>query len=581
MFCLKIVKGIIASPGLALGEIRVYEEIDVIGQVEDKCYTSDPKRDIKALEDAYNEVLSILEYLSKTAPQEEKELIEAQKMMLESLVEEAKEAILSDKLCSATAVKVIYKKYDQLLSQSGSELIQLRRADLRSLATRLIMYLLGRDRISTYVKPGSIIAAEDISPIEFMELKRIGIKGLITATGGPTSHVAILARTYSIPYMIVSDYSIRELQGRKCILDCLNGLLIIDPNDEYSKYYNSLTEKYAKLMDYFAKSSKEIAKTVDGIRVKVECNIGTIEDLRLLDEYGCEGVGLFRIEFIYIDRRTPPTEEDLISIFTKISNLAGNKEVVIRAPDLGADKPVEYVDFSGEHNPQLGLRGIRLLLKYKDELLYPFIKAFLIANKNKNMKLMLPMVTSINEVIEVVKILEQVVQDYSSSLKDSSVPELGIMVETPAAVIILDQIIKKTPISFISIGTNDLTQYVLAVDRTNPKLNYLYNELHPAVLRSLKQIVETVNKVERPISIKICGEFAGQTRAIPILLALGIKELSVAPTFVGKVKYYIKNLKIIEIRDEILNLIASALSPEEVENYIKKLYNRYKLEYIP
>jgi len=577
----KVIRGIIAAPGLVMGELYVYEKVDYVEQVEQERYTLSPERDIEVLQNAYEKVVKDLEQLSKTLSEKDRDLIEAQKLMLETLESEAKELILNNRLCNVSAVKKVYEKYDRLLSQSESELINLRRADLKSLAMQIISYIVGRGAPEFRIKPGSIVVAEELSPFDFMKIKESGVRGIVTIRGGPTSHVAILARTYGIPYLIVGDYSILRLTGKTCVLDCVNGSLIVDPDVNYVQLYKTLHDKYNELINEFAKYSRSPAKTLDGIYVKVECNIGTVEDLRLLDYYGCDGIGLFRVEFMYVNRENPPNEEELIKTFFKVVNLASREDIVIRAPDLGADKPVSYLDLANENNPQLGLRGIRLLLKYKDELLYPFIKALVIANMHKKVKLMLPMVTSVDEVIEVVKIMDQIAQDLGSSIKNVNLPDLGIMVETPATIFIIDQFIEKTPIKFVSIGTNDLTQYILAADRTNPRLFGIYNELHPAVLRALKQLVDAIRNANRLIDVKICGEMAGQTRAIPILLSLGIKELSVAPPFVGKVKYYISKLDISKIRNKVLEIILSSSTPEEIEHYIKNIYREYGLEYIP
>ena len=578
---LKIIKGIIASPGLATGEVYVYEKIDYLTRIKHDCYTLDPRHDIDILKRAYEKVIKDLDQLSKSLSKKEVDLIEAQKLMLEALVNEAKELISSERLCSAQAVKKIYEKYDDLLSKSGSELINLRRADLRALALRVISYIMGKKTKGLETKTNAIIVSEEISPFDFMELRRNNINGIVTIRGGPTSHVAILARTYGVPYLIINDPFILGFNNKKCVLDCLNGYMIIDPNEEYIRKYSTMQRKYAKLMKEFKKYSKEPAKTKDGVNVKVECNIGMIEDLRLIDEYGCDGIGLFRIEFMYINREYPPSEDDLIESFTKITNIVRNKEIVIRAPDLGADKPVKYLDFGNENNPQLGMRGIRLLLKYKEEILYPFIKSLILTNKNGNVKLLLPMITSIDEIMEVVKLIEQVVQEIGNSAKNIHIPDLGIMIETPSSIYMLDQIIEKTPIKFISIGTNDLTQYILAIDRTNPRLSHMYNELHPAVIRALRQVMDIVHSAPRNIDVKVCGEVAGQTRAIPILLSLGIRELSVAPTFVGKVKYYISKIDLEKIKRSILNKILKSSSAEEIESYIRNIYREINLEYIP
>ncbi|MEM3938435.1 MAG: aldolase/citrate lyase family protein [Desulfurococcaceae archaeon] len=239
-----------------------------------------------------------------------------------------------------------------------------------------------------------------------------------------------------------------------------------------------------------------------------------------------------------------------------------------RAPDLGADKPVEYIDFKSEYNPQLGMRGIRLLLKFKEELFYPFLRALISVNKEGNIKLLLPMVTLIEEINETVALINRILgelrDEFHAPLKP---PKLGIIIETSSTVLMLDKIIEKSPVDFISIGTNDLTQYILAVNRTNPRVAYLYSELHPAVLRSIKYIVEVINSANREVEVEICGEMASQTRALSIILALGIRKLSVSPSHVGKVKYYVSRINTSIIKSRIVDAILTSMSSEQVENH--------------
>lgn len=576
---MKVFNGLIASPGIAIGILRTLEDTTYIDMNKiEPCITENPEKEAESLREAKDKVIKELESLAY----EEKELVEAFMLILENLICEAEELVFKNKLCALNAVVDTFVKYDQLMAESGSELINLRRSDLKSLVSYVVMHLKAKESTEYIQFEDAIVYAEELSPIELMKLKNTPLKAIITRHGGPTSHVAILARTYGIPYMIVADHPLQELVGKTCIVDAFNGKLIIDPNKEKLNEYREIKERYDKLANIFKQHSKLEARSIDNIHVKVNCNIGLLEDLRLLDEYGCDGVGLFRVEFMYIRRKTPPSERELADLFDKISRHTSGREVIIRAPDLGADKPVEYVDLKSESNPQLGLRGIRLLLKFKEELFYPFLRAFISTNKDGNMKLLLPMVSSIEEINETVTLINRVLHE----LRDESSttfqpPKLGIMVETPAAMLILDSIVRKTPIEFISIGTNDLTQYILAVDRTNPRVTYLYNELHPAVLRSIKHIVDVANSTGRVIDVELCGEMASQVRALPILLALGIRKLSVSPSHVGKIKYYVSSIDVSRIKSRIMTALLTSTNHEEIEKIIREIYSEFKVEYIP
>ncbi|MEM4452444.1 MAG: phosphoenolpyruvate--protein phosphotransferase [Thermosphaera sp.] len=576
---MKVFNGLVASPGIAIGVLRTLEDklpLD-INKIE-PCTTENPEKEVALLREAKSKVLKELVSLAF----EDKELLEAFMLILENLVDEAEELVFKSRLCGLNAIINTYTKYDQLLAVSGSELINLRRSDLKSLVSYLVTYLKGAESTWSIHVEDTIIYAEELSPIELMKLKNSNLKAIVTRHGGTTSHVAILARTYGIPYLIIPDYHLQDYAGGLCVVDAFNGKLIIDPPEGTLKEYVGLKEKYERYARVFKEYSKLEAKSIDNVHVKVNCNVGLLEDLRLLDEYGCDGVGLFRVEFLYIRRRTPPTEKELLEFFDKISRYTSGREIIIRAPDLGADKPVEYLDFKSEYNPQLGMRGIRLLLKFKEELFYPFLRALVSVNKEGNIKLLLPMVTLIEEINETVALINSILDELREEFHaPPKPPKLGIMIETPSTVLMLDKIIEKSPVDFISIGTNDLTQYILAVDRTNPRVAYLYSELHPAVLRSIKHVVEVINSANRKIEVEICGEMASQTRALPIILALGITKLSVPPSHVGKVKYYVSRINISIIKSRIVDAILTSTSSEQVEKIIREIYSKLGLEYIP
>lgn len=387
----------------------------------------------------------------------------------------------------------------------------------------------------------------------------------MTKTGGVTSHVAIVARSNSIPYIIIPELNINDLtDDLQVVIDALNGVLILEPDDSTLKSYEVKAENYWKTLKEITRYAYEKAVTSDGYSVRVLCNIGSLEDARVASTLGCDGIGLFRIEFLYM-RDKPPTVIELREVFEKTASFFENKPVIIRAPDIGADKPVPYISIK-EDNPFMGLRGIRLLLEYKQDLFKPFIEAFLEAFKNhRNLKLLLPMVSRISEVVETIELLEETARRMNIDISNL---ELGIMVEVPATAILIDKFAELGKISFVSYGTNDLTQYVLAVDRTNPKVGTIYDDLHPSVLRLLSFSMSKA--AEKNLEIEVCGELASRQLAIPILLSLGVKGLSVNYNVVGVVKYTIQGISLKEIRTQILSQILNSNSGKDVKEILRQ-----------
>jgi phosphotransferase system enzyme I (PtsI) len=569
---MKIYKGIVASQGIILGSSIEWRRHDYLSEVPDKCSISDIESEIQKIRNAHKLLSEELEKLKETAIEEEKELIDAEIMILETIVEEAEDHIRNEKICAELAVKKIYEKYAKLFKESGSELINLRLNDLRDLSSKLISYMMKiHEKIEKEYR-GKIVIAEEMYPLDLALLLKHGIRGIITRRGGVTSHVAILARTYGIPYVISPNIE-EGLNGKEIILDAIEGIVIIDPDKETLNKYRDLARKYDELKEKLRKEAFMEAITIDGFKVKVLCNIGSVEEARIANENGCEGIGLLRTEFLYMERNTPPSEKEIIETLKRIIEFVRG-EVIIRAPDIGADKPVGFIKFEKEDNPQLGLRGIRLLLKYKEVLLKPLLRAYLKLNNiyGERVKLMLPMVSLPEELEEFNKILIETIEDLKNEGIKESKPIIGIMVETPSAANSLDLLIKALNISFISIGTNDLTQYVLAVDRGNPLVSNLYNELHPSVLRVIYSTVEIAKKLN--LEVSVCGEMANKVPAIPLLIGMGINKLSVPLSLVGRTKYIIRRISYKEARKIVDHIIKYSTKLREVydvaENFLKK-----------
>jgi phosphotransferase system enzyme I (PtsI) len=567
-------KGIPASEGIAIARIFKYYPRAGI-EVPQECKASE--KEVEKLNKALEEYKNYLNELLNVVEESERDLLQAYALIAETFVSEARELVENNNVCGELAIKQVLDKYVELMEQSSSELFALRKSDLTDIALALVELLRG-GRLSGDVVDAKdrIVVAEELTPTVFFRIQRAGVKGIITAKGGITSHVAILARTYGIPYVILPSLDMTSIgDDAIAIVDGFDGKVVIDPSNELMEEYVKKVRILNELRDVLKRYAFEKAKTLDGYEVEVLCNIGNVEEGRVASTQGCEGIGLFRVEYLYMSSR-PPAEEVLVNTFTKVASFFEGKPVVIRAPDLGADKPPPFISIR-EDNPLLGLRGIRFLLEYRNEVLKPFLRAFLKAYaQSKNLKLMIPMVIKPSEVYEFIDVMNVVVQELGVSyVKDL---ELGIMVETPAATVLIDKFAKIPQLRFVSFGTNDLTQYVLAVDRTNPRLMRMYNELEPSVLRIIARGVNEARK--HGLKVEICGELASKPIAIPILLAFGFRSLSINPRYIGAVKYIIKNTRVQRF-EQLIDAILNADEPSAVEELVIKTLQGYNADLRP
>jgi Phosphoenolpyruvate-protein kinase (PTS system EI component in bacteria) len=391
-----------------------------------------------------------------------------------------------------------------------------------------------------------------------ISLKPLNALGLITRHGGVNSHVSIIARTLNIPYIIVPDIELSMLNNSFIALDGYRGF-ILSLSESDIEGLAPTVNKLEKLKESIMRNRLGEAITVDGKKIGVLGNVGDLEDVRLVKEYGGEGIGLFRLEFLYMNRAKRPSEEELFKIFVKALQIMEKGEVVIRALDAGGDKPISYITNPREGNPFLGVRGIRLLLKDYPDILLEEVRAALRASMYGKVGFMIPMVSTIKEVEEVKKIVNEVEEEIGKGAKLNF--EFGIMVEVPSIAIVSDRIGKY--LDFVSIGTNDLTQYVMAADRDNERVQYLYDELNPAVIRIIDVIAR--NSKKENVRVDVCGEMASNEIALPILLSLGIDNVSVNPTSIPKVKYLIRKINAGEISTIIKELIIKFEREEEIK----------------
>jgi phosphotransferase system enzyme I (PtsI) len=569
-----VAKGIPVSEGIAISRIFKYYSRAGI-EVPQECKASE--KEVEKLSKALEEYKKYLNELLNVVEESERDLLQAYVLIAETFVSEARELVENSNVCGELAIKQVLDKYVELMEQSSSELFALRKSDLTDIALALVEHL-SRGRVLGDVVgvKDRIVVAEELTPTVFFRIQRAGVKGIITAKGGITSHVAILARTYGIPYVILPSLDMASIGDDViAIVDGFDGKVVVNPSNELMEEYMKKVGILNELRDVLKKYVFEKAETLDGYEVEVLCNIGNVEEGRVASTQGCEGIGLFRVEYLYMSSK-PPVEEVLVNTFTKVANFFEGKPVVIRAPDLGADKPPPFISIR-EDNPLLGLRGIRFLLEYRNEILKPFLRGFLKAYaQSKNLRLMIPMVIKPSEVYEFVDVMNIVAQELGiSCVKDL---ELGIMVETPAAAVLIDKFTKIPQLKFVSFGTNDLTQYVLAVDRTNPRLVRMYNELEPSVLRV---IVRGVNEARKHgLKVEICGELASKPIAIPILLAFGFRSLSINPRYTGAIKYIIKNTRVQQF-EQLLDAILNADEPSVVEELVIKTLQGYNADSRP
>lgn len=573
----QVTKGISVSMGFGIGRIWVMQRMDPFKGIPNVCHAS--KDEINRLINARDSVMSDLEELAKRSP-ESSDIVLAMEALLDSIVNDAIDLIEKDGICAELAIKKSVENAINALTNSGSELIELRTNDLVDIATQLLtkMGLSVVHEVPKY-NEGIIVVAEELYPSHLLSIARSGLRGIVTRKGGVTAHVAIMARSMGIPYIVNPDLDVSlltKLNGLLAVINAYKGSLELIDEKERDRYLE-IANAMSSLQKKYLEEKDNEAITIDGIKVNVLANIANLEEARLVIPQGGEGVGLLRLEFLYMDKTRPPSLEELYNILVKISGLINNRELIVRALDAGGDKPIQYLRVPKENNPFLGLRGIRLLLKEHIDILYDEIKAVILASSiNRNIKFMIPMVSTLNEVKETKKIFIDIFEDMRKQKQDiAEHVDFGIMVETPSIALLIDKVVKY--VDFVSLGTNDLTQYTIAVDRGNEKVQYLYSELNPAILRLIKYIVDAANKAG--VRVDVCGEMAGNEISLPLLLALGIRHLSMNPALIPRAKYLIRRINVKELRTILLQYLESAETAEEVEAKVLSIMRSHIPEY--
>lgn len=538
---MQVIDGIPAAKGIAIGPGFHHKPVRYIPA---RVHITNAEKEIERLEDSIErserELEEIYEVARKTVGEDAAEIFHAHVMMLKDpdLLEIVKQTINTERVNAEAAFHEAAERYADLLQNLADEYLQARAADVRDVSARVIRNLRIESVHVSMLSAPSIVFAEDLAPSDTIQYEREKLLGFFTAKGGATSHTAILSRALGIPAVVgtgvVPDVNSGE---HMFILDGDNGQLVIDPDEPtLSRYFKIQQSQYTKLAEERAAASVP-AVTNDGKRVEIVANIGNLEDAKSALLNGAEGVGLFRTEFSYLEQSIAPGEEELVAVYRAIFQKFGNLPVVVRTLDIGGDKDVPHLGLPGESNPFLGHRGIRLCLSRLD-LFKPQLRAILRAGSHSNLHIMFPMIASIQEIREARRVLDECQADLEqATFEFNPNPKIGIMIEVPSAALCADQLAKA--VDFFSIGTNDLTQYTLAADRTNAKVSGLATAFQPAVLRLIKLVIDQGHAAG--IWVGMCGEMAAEPLAIPVLLGLGLDEFSMNSPVIPQAKAVIRN----------------------------------------
>ena len=540
-----MISGIPASPGIVFGKALVLKEEKIVldmQKIKDSQVDEEIARFYAGREAAVEQLNSIKERAYQSLGEEKAAIFEGHLMILED--EELEEEIIgylrSNHVNAAVAANVVIDQQVAILSEIDDEYLKERAGDIRDIGNRLIKNILGMHIVDLgEINEEAILVAYDLTPSETAQLNLDKVLGFVTDIGGRTSHTSIMARSLELP-AIVGTNNVTELvnTGDFLILDALNNVVYVNPSQEDIQRLKALQAKLADEKAELAKLKDLPALTLDGHRVDVVANIGTIRDIEGAERNGAEGVGLYRTEFLFMDRDQLPTEEEQFIAYKDVVEAMNGNLVILRTMDIGGDKELPYLDLPKEMNPFLGWRAIRIALDRR-EILNAQLRAVLRASAYGKLAVMFPMIISVEEIRELKSVIEELKVELRNEGKafDENI-QIGVMVETPSAAVNAKFLAKE--VDFFSIGTNDLTQYTLAVDRGNELISHLYNPMSPSVLNLIKQVIDASHAEGKWTGM--CGELAGDERATVLLLGMGLDEFSMSAISVPRIKKLIRNV---------------------------------------
>lgn len=527
--------------GIAIGRIYLYKKQEYVLKQET---VENPEAEAERLEKARITAGSQLEELYQKAlveaGEEQAMIFDVHKMMLEDedYLDSIRGMIRDEKMNAEYAVSLTGDNFAGVFASMDDEYMKARSADVLDISKRLIRILAGVGEEGMVSEEPVILLADDLSPSETVQMDKSKILAIVTKHGSTNSHTAILARSMNIPALVQTDVALlEEYNGAKAVVDGFGGTIIINPEEDVLERMIQKKMEYEKERTALQELKGKDNVTSDGRRINLYANIGNVSDVDKVLESDAGGIGLFRSEFIYLGREDYPTEEEQFLIYKEVLSRMEGKKVIIRTLDIGADKQVDYFKLPREENPAMGFRAIRICLE-RPEVFKTQLRAIYRASAFGTAAIMFPMIISVGEIRKIKKIVEEVKSELTKEGISFNRVELGIMVETPAAAVISDELAKE--VEFFSIGTNDLTQYTLAIDRQNQNLDDFYDSHHEAVLRLIRMTVENGHKAG--IWVGICGELGSDTTLTKKFVDMGVDELSVSPTYVLSVRKAVRDL---------------------------------------
>ncbi|PMO65407.1 phosphoenolpyruvate--protein phosphotransferase [Vibrio breoganii] len=569
-----MISGILASPGIAFGKALLLQEDEIVLNTQ-KISADQVDAEVQRFYDARNKSAAQLEIIKQKALEtfgEEKEAIFEGHIMLledEELEEEILALIKGEKLTADHAIHSIIEEQAVALESLDDEYLKERATDIRDIGTRFVKNALGINIVSlSDIDEEVLLVAYDLTPSETAQINLDYVLGFACDIGGRTSHTSIMARSLELPAIVgTNDITKQVKNGDMLILDAMNNKIIINPTEAQLNEAKQVRDTFQAEKAELAKLKDLPAITLDGHQVEVCGNIGTVKDCDGINRNGGEGVGLYRTEFLFMDRTALPTEDEQYQAYKEVAEAMNGHSVIIRTMDIGGDKDLPYMDLPEEMNPFLGWRAVRISLDRR-EILRDQVRGILRASAHGKLRIMFPMIISVEEIRE----LKAAIEEYKAELRSEGLAfdeniEIGVMVETPAAAAIAHHLAKE--VSFFSIGTNDLTQYTLAVDRGNELISHLYNPLSPAVLTVIKQVIDASHKEGKWTGM--CGELAGDERATLLLLGMGLDEFSMSGISIPAVKKVIRNANFAEVKamaEEALQMPTAAEIEAHVEKFI-------------
>jgi phosphotransferase system enzyme I (PtsI) len=566
-----LLTGIGASPGIIIGKaMLVYR-----GRPDFSHVRLESEQDIedqigffyKAIEDSKAQLERAKQEVRKKNVPEGEYIIDTHLLILQDtvLLNSIVNRIRDEKIDAAWAVGLVMADFKKNIDEISDDYMQERTSDIDYIEQRILRNLAGTTvEVITRASENTIIVANDLSPADTAGLDVKTVLGFVTDCGGKTSHTAIMARALKIPAVVaLNDASLTINNGDLLIVDGNHGVVIVNPDGQTLLKYRQQKEKYEEFERSLLRYKTLPSVSVDGFQVKLLANIEIVEELESVRHYGADGIGLFRTEFLYLNKQTLPSEDELFHIFKKAVEQLAPKPVTVRTIDIGGDKFMSQIDMAEEMNPAMGLRAIRFCLK-ELSIFRTQLRAILRASAFGKVKIMFPMISCVEEIWRVKEILDNVMAELSREDKayDPHI-EIGSMIEVPSSGIIADLLARE--VNFFSIGTNDLIQYLLAIDRVNEQVSYLYEPLHPAVLRLLRRIIDAAHAQGIPVAM--CGEMAGEPLYLPILLGLGIDELSMTPIALLESKKILRSMDYRQCA-QIVKRLFTFSTADEIRAYV-------------